>query len=56
MNDLNRDFYRRLFKNRTNPDGCNIRATFFVSHEWTDYAQVGGVVLLHAAPCSQRLS
>jgi len=40
VNDLNRDFYRRVFNSRVNPDGCPIAATFFVSHEWTDYSQV----------------
>ena len=33
-------FYRRLFDGRfANPDGCPIRATFFVSHEWNNYDQ-----------------
>ena len=27
-------------KDRLNPDGCPIAATFYVSHEWTDYALV----------------
>ena len=40
VNDLNEDFYQRLFNSRLNPDGCPISATFFVSHEWTDYSQV----------------
>jgi len=40
VNDLNKEFYQRLFSGRRNPDGCNIMATFFVSHEWTDYSQV----------------
>jgi len=41
VNDLNRDFYNRLFDvKRVNPNGCPIAATFFVSHEWTDYSQV----------------
>ena len=41
VNDLNRDFYKRLFDTkRVNPNGCPIAATFFVSHEWTDYSQV----------------
>ena len=40
VNDLNRDFYNRLFAGRVNPNGCPIAATFFVSHEWTDYSQV----------------
>ena len=40
VNDLNKHFYLRLFDSRLNPDGCPIAATFFVSHEWTDYSQV----------------
>ena len=41
VNDLNKDFYERLFtEGRVNPSGCPIAATFFVSHEWTDYSQV----------------
>jgi len=27
-------------KGRVNPNGCPISATFYVSHEWTDYSQV----------------
>lgn len=27
-------------KERLNPNGCPIRGTFFVSHEWTDYSLV----------------
>jgi hypothetical protein len=34
--------YEDLFTGeRRNPNGCPIAATFFVSHEWTDYGQVG---------------
>ena len=33
-------FYEDLFGGRFNPNGCPIKATFYVSHEWTDYAQV----------------
>jgi len=40
VNGLNSDFFSRLFFNRTNPDGCPSLATFYVSHEWTDYGQV----------------
>ena len=41
VNDLNRDLYSEIFKDyRLNPNGCPISATFFVSHEWTDYSQV----------------
>ena len=40
VNDLNKAFYEDLFGGRFNPNGCPIKATFYVSHEWTDYAQV----------------
>ncbi|XP_021940723.1 uncharacterized protein LOC110840185 [Zootermopsis nevadensis] len=40
-NDLNKGLYTDLFENgRTNPNGCPIAATFYVSHEWTDYSHV----------------
>lgn len=41
VNDLNKPLYSDLFENgRKNPNGCPISATFYVSHEWTDYSQV----------------
>lgn len=41
VNDLNKPLYADLFENgRKNPNGCPITATFYVSHEWTDYSQV----------------
>ncbi|KAL4713961.1 hypothetical protein ACJJTC_015615 [Scirpophaga incertulas] len=41
VNDLNKGLYMDLFeKGRVNPNGCPISATFYVSHEWTDYSQV----------------
>ena len=40
VNDLNKDFFSRIFSGRINPDGCPSLATFYVSHEWTDYGQV----------------
>lgn len=41
VNDLNKQLYHDLFeKGRVNPNGCPISATFYVSHEWTDYSQV----------------
>ncbi|XP_065219258.1 uncharacterized protein Cda5 [Planococcus citri] len=41
VNELNRGLYTDLFeKGRTNPNGCPISATFYVSHEWTDYSMV----------------
>jgi hypothetical protein len=40
VNDLNVGFFKELFEGRTNPNGCPIKSTFYVSHEWTDYSQV----------------
>lgn len=41
VNDLNKNLYRDMFeKGRVNANGCPIAATFYVSHEWTDYSQV----------------
>ncbi|XP_068916349.1 mucin-4 isoform X2 [Tenebrio molitor] len=41
VNDLNKQYYIELFESgRLNPNGCPISATFYVSHEWTDYSQV----------------
>ncbi|KAH9426742.1 chitin binding [Dermatophagoides pteronyssinus] len=41
VNDLNWDLYEELLNSgRKNPNGCPIKATFYVSHEWTDYGQV----------------
>ncbi|XP_022114954.2 mucin-4 isoform X2 [Pieris rapae] len=41
VSDLNKMYYEELFeRGRVNPNGCPISATFYVSHEWTDYSQV----------------
>ena len=41
VNNENWDLYQRLFfKGRKNPNGCNIHATFYLSHEFTNYAYV----------------
>lgn len=40
VNDLNWEIYEEIFEGRYNPNGCPIRGTFYVSHEWTDYGQV----------------
>lgn len=41
VNDINKDIYADIFRpHRRNPNGCPISATFYVSHEWTDYGQV----------------
>ena len=41
VNDLNWEIYQEIFDTgRKNPNGCPLLATFYVSHEWTDYSQV----------------
>lgn len=41
VNDINKEIYADIFqRGRTNPNDCPITATFYVSHEWTDYSQV----------------
>ena len=41
LNEENYPFYTRLFRSgRNNPNGCPIAATFFVSHDWTNYNYV----------------
>lgn len=37
--------HQKVFENlfdekRLNPNGCPLRATFYISHEWTDYSLV----------------
>ena len=41
VNDLNWELYEELLNSgRKNPNGCPVKGTFYVSHEWTDYGQV----------------
>ncbi|KAL7030634.1 hypothetical protein ACKWTF_006734 [Chironomus riparius] len=41
VNDVHNKVFEMLFNSsRKNPNGCEIRATFFISHEWTDYGLV----------------
>lgn len=40
VNEENIDIYKEIFKKRRNPNGCPIAATFYVSHEWNNYALV----------------
>jgi hypothetical protein len=41
INDVHNKVFETLFNSsRKNPNGCEIRATFFISHEWTDYGLV----------------
>ena len=41
VNKDNYKIYKQLLQHdRTNPNGCPVAATFYVSHEWTDYKLV----------------
>merc|ERR1711970_421037 len=40
VNNNNVDLYNELFSGRTNPNGCNIKATYFVSHKYSNYTAV----------------
>lgn len=41
INNNNIDIYEKIFKEgRNNPNGCQIKATFFVSHKYTNYSAV----------------
>ena len=57
VNDLNRGIYKEIFKDyRVNPNGCPIQATFYVSHEWTDYSQVQNLYALGHEIASHSIS
>jgi len=41
INNNNIDLYKEIFNSqRRNPNGCDIKATFFVSHKYTNYSAV----------------
>merc|ERR1712106_92712 len=41
INNNNIDLYREIFnQQRKNPNGCDIKASFFVSHKYTNYSSV----------------
>ncbi|XP_037935007.1 chitin deacetylase 1 [Teleopsis dalmanni] len=41
VNLNNYDHYQKIFNGkRKNPNGCNIRGTFFMSHEYSNYQQI----------------
>lgn len=40
INNNNMDLYQLIFDGRQNPNQCNIKATFFVSHKYTNYSAV----------------
>ncbi len=41
--ELNKVFELVFNSSRKNPNGCPLRGTFYVSHEWTDYSLVQGL-------------
>lgn len=41
---LNNEYYQQAFPNRVNPDGCPVAATYYISHEYTDYSLVSDMV------------
>jgi len=44
INNNNIDLYDEIFnRERRNPNGCDIKATFFVSHKYTNYSAVGNM-------------
>lgn len=41
VNLNNYDYYRKIFNGkRKNPNGCDIKGTFFISHEYSNYQQI----------------
>ncbi|BFF97165.1 uncharacterized protein DMAD_05635 [Drosophila madeirensis] len=40
INNNNIELYKEMFKGRKNPNGCDIKATYFVSHKYTNYSAV----------------
>lgn len=40
INNNNIELYKEIFKGRKNPNGCDIKATYFISHKYTNYSAV----------------
>ena len=40
MNQNNFAYYKRLFKNLTNPNGCQVHGTFFLLHDYNNYHNI----------------
>lgn len=40
VNLNNFDHYRKVFNKRQNPNGCEIKGTFFVAHEYSNYNMI----------------
>ena len=43
VNEQNMKYYQTLFPGKVNPNGCPIAATFFLSHEYTNYVMVNSL-------------
>lgn len=43
---LNNEYYQQAFPDRSNPDGCPVAATYYISHEYTDYSLVSEMLPL----------
>lgn len=53
VQNSNFQIYKDLLSDRKNPNGCPIKATFFVSHKYTDYNRVAqlhalGIIVLYS--------
>ncbi|NP_001360721.1 EGF-like domain-containing protein [Caenorhabditis elegans] len=50
--------YKKLFENDVlkNPNGCDVKATFFISHEWTNYDAVNWLVQKNMEIASNSIS
>ena len=40
VNQINYSSYKRLFRKRLNPNGCNILGTFFLTHNYANYHDI----------------
>lgn len=40
INNNNIELYKEIFKGRKNPNGCDIKATYFLSHKYSNYSAV----------------
>jgi len=40
VNTNNYLYYKRLFRGRTNPNKCDVKGTFFITHHYSDYYQI----------------
>ncbi|XP_023346591.1 uncharacterized protein LOC111715488 [Eurytemora carolleeae] len=44
VNTNNFDDYKKLFRERTNPNGCKVKGTFFITHHYSKNSKVGGAL------------